>query len=113
MWIYDYVCAIVHTFAKMCGAFDVILYFVNPTFWLLINLLLILSYLSLTVVEGNCNFDVGYIDLARVNTRPEKLDKDVVESNGQSFNCQLYVCYILNLESHRYRETHRYELSFK
>ena len=34
MWIYDfnYVCALVHTFAKMCGAFDVILYFVNPTF---------------------------------------------------------------------------------
>ena len=34
MWIYDFnsVCAIVHTFAKMCDAFDVILYFVNPTF---------------------------------------------------------------------------------
>ena len=47
MWIYDfnYVCAIVHTFAKMYGAFDVILS-VNPTFDLLINLLIIfLSYL--------------------------------------------------------------------
>ena len=34
MWIYDfnYVCAIVHSFANMYGAFDVILYFVNPTF---------------------------------------------------------------------------------
>ena len=29
---FNYVCAIVHTFAKMCGAFDVTLYFVNPTF---------------------------------------------------------------------------------
>ena len=48
MWIYDfnYVCAIVHTFAKMCGAFDVILYFVNPTFYLLINLLLIILIIS-------------------------------------------------------------------
>ena len=34
MWIYDfnYVYASVHTFAKMYGAFDVRLYFVNPTF---------------------------------------------------------------------------------
>ena len=27
-----YACAIVHTFANMYGAFDVILYYVNPTF---------------------------------------------------------------------------------
>ena len=35
-------CAIVHSFANMYGAFDVVLYFVViQLFWLLINLLLI------------------------------------------------------------------------
>ena len=29
--IYNYVCAILHSFANMYGAFDVVLYFVNPT----------------------------------------------------------------------------------
>ena len=51
MWYVDiwfnYVCAIVHSFANMYGAFDVVLYFVViQLFWLLINLLLILSYLT-------------------------------------------------------------------
>ena len=34
MWIYDfnYVCAIVHTFAKMCGAFDVNIVFCESNF---------------------------------------------------------------------------------
>ena len=41
---FNYVCAIVHSFANMYGAFDVVLYFVIiQLFWLLINLLLILS----------------------------------------------------------------------
>ena len=47
MWIYDLIMFVqLCTVLPICGAFDVVLYFVIiQLFWLLINLLLILSYL--------------------------------------------------------------------
>ena len=47
-----------HSFANMYGAFDVVLYFVViQLFWLLINLLPILSYLNAMVAQ------TGFIDV--------------------------------------------------
>ena len=56
MWIYDfnYVCAIVHTFAKMCGAFDVIIVFCESNF-LVANKLASYLIISLNHAVHTCN----------------------------------------------------------